>query len=301
MRPRLRVLRHPELPGAPALAVARRPGRRGRGPGGRRGQGDRDRRPGPRLLRPGPLDAPGPPARVVRRRLRRRDRRAASRAVAAIVARTRLLYLYPSSLTDRLVDAILGDRRPLLRPLAPARVAAAAGPDAAVGGRRPVPGPDRADPRPRAHGHLPLVVHPRLPRRDRGGPRPAARVPGTRPSSTGPGSSLLSRGGDPRLRSAPTRSIAELALERMRECTELQDRITARRRDRLVGERRSVLVDAAGVGRTVHEAPEIDGVVRIPRRRRHWDDRRHDDRRVARASTSCVPVGPRLASRDTVR
>ncbi len=55
-----------------------------------------------------------------------------------------------------------------------------------------------------------------------------------------------------------------LALERLRECTELQDGITARRRDRLVGTRRTVLVDAAGVGRTVHEAPEIDGIVRIP-------------------------------------
>ena len=55
-----------------------------------------------------------------------------------------------------------------------------------------------------------------------------------------------------------------LALERLRECTELQDRITAGRRDRLVGQRRSVLVDAVGVGRTVHEAPEIDGVVRVP-------------------------------------
>ena len=56
----------------------------------------------------------------------------------------------------------------------------------------------------------------------------------------------------------------ELALERLRECTELQDVITARRRDLLVGEVREVLVDAPGRGRTVHEAPEIDGVVRVP-------------------------------------
>ncbi len=55
-----------------------------------------------------------------------------------------------------------------------------------------------------------------------------------------------------------------LALERLRECTEVQDRITANKRDRLVGAKRTVLVDRAGVGRTVHEAPEIDGVVRIP-------------------------------------
>jgi ribosomal protein S12 methylthiotransferase len=57
---------------------------------------------------------------------------------------------------------------------------------------------------------------------------------------------------------------AELALERLRECAELQDTITARRRDALVGEVREVLVDAPGRGRTVHEAPEIDGVVRLP-------------------------------------
>jgi ribosomal protein S12 methylthiotransferase len=55
-----------------------------------------------------------------------------------------------------------------------------------------------------------------------------------------------------------------LALERLRGCSEIQASITAIRRDRLVGERRSVLVDARGVGRTVHEAPEIDGVVRVP-------------------------------------
>ena len=53
-------------------------------------------------------------------------------------------------------------------------------------------------------------------------------------------------------------------MERLREASELQDRITAGRRDRLVGRRMSILVDAPGVGRTIHEAPEIDGVVRIP-------------------------------------
>jgi ribosomal protein S12 methylthiotransferase len=56
-----------------------------------------------------------------------------------------------------------------------------------------------------------------------------------------------------------------LAMERLREASELQDRITAERRDRLVGRRLRVLVDAPGVGRTVHEAPEIDGIVRIPK------------------------------------
>jgi ribosomal protein S12 methylthiotransferase len=55
-----------------------------------------------------------------------------------------------------------------------------------------------------------------------------------------------------------------LALERLRECTELQDAITASRRDDLVGTVQRVLVDRPGEGRTVHEAPEIDGVVHLP-------------------------------------
>jgi len=43
-----------------------------------------------------------------------------------------------------------------------------------------------------------------------------------------------------------------------------QDGITARRRDEVVGRTVEVLVDAAGVGRTHREAPEIDGVVHVP-------------------------------------
>jgi ribosomal protein S12 methylthiotransferase len=57
---------------------------------------------------------------------------------------------------------------------------------------------------------------------------------------------------------------SELALERLRECTELQDAITAAGRDALIGATRQVLVDAPGQGRTVHEAPEIDGIVHLP-------------------------------------
>ncbi len=54
-----------------------------------------------------------------------------------------------------------------------------------------------------------------------------------------------------------------LALERLREVSEHQDAITARRRDALVGTRQRVLVDAVGVGHGVHECPEIDGIVRV--------------------------------------
>ena len=54
---------------------------------------------------------------------------------------------------------------------------------------------------------------------------------------------------------------ADLALERLREASEIQDAITARRRDDLVGTRARLLVDAPGVARSVRECPEIDGVV----------------------------------------
>lgn len=53
----------------------------------------------------------------------------------------------------------------------------------------------------------------------------------------------------------------ELALERLREVSEIQDAITARRRDALVGTRQRLLVDSPGVARSVHECPEIDGIV----------------------------------------
>jgi ribosomal protein S12 methylthiotransferase len=55
----------------------------------------------------------------------------------------------------------------------------------------------------------------------------------------------------------------ELALERLREVSELQDSITARRRDALVGTRQRLLIDAPGVGRSVRECPEIDGIVMV--------------------------------------
>jgi tRNA A37 methylthiotransferase MiaB len=55
-----------------------------------------------------------------------------------------------------------------------------------------------------------------------------------------------------------------LAAERLAECSELQDGITARRRLDLVGSRARVLVDETGSGRSHREAPEIDGIVRVP-------------------------------------
>jgi ribosomal protein S12 methylthiotransferase len=58
---------------------------------------------------------------------------------------------------------------------------------------------------------------------------------------------------------------APLAVERLRECSELQDSITVRRRQELVGTSCEVLVDQLGQARSYREAPEIDGIVRVPR------------------------------------
>jgi ribosomal protein S12 methylthiotransferase len=51
--------------------------------------------------------------------------------------------------------------------------------------------------------------------------------------------------------------------ERLAELRELQDDITATRRDDLIGRTIQVLVDAPGIARSVREAPEIDGVVHV--------------------------------------
>ncbi|HMR94224.1 MAG TPA: 30S ribosomal protein S12 methylthiotransferase RimO [Microthrixaceae bacterium] len=52
--------------------------------------------------------------------------------------------------------------------------------------------------------------------------------------------------------------------DRLAELRELQDTITGRARDALVGERTVVLVDEVGVARSHREAPEIDGIIEVP-------------------------------------
>jgi len=52
--------------------------------------------------------------------------------------------------------------------------------------------------------------------------------------------------------------------ERLAELRERQDVITAAKRDGLVGEVVEVLVDTPGVARSHREAPEIDGIVTVP-------------------------------------
>ncbi len=52
--------------------------------------------------------------------------------------------------------------------------------------------------------------------------------------------------------------------ERLAELRELQDDMTARRRDALIGTITKVLVDEPGVARSSREAPEIDGIIEVP-------------------------------------
>ncbi len=56
---------------------------------------------------------------------------------------------------------------------------------------------------------------------------------------------------------------ARLMHERLAELRELQDEITASRRDALIGTEALVLVDAPGVARSHREAPEIDGIIHV--------------------------------------
>jgi ribosomal protein S12 methylthiotransferase len=51
--------------------------------------------------------------------------------------------------------------------------------------------------------------------------------------------------------------------ERLAELRELQDEITAARRDEMIGRTVRVLVDEPGLARSVREAPEIDGVIHV--------------------------------------
>jgi ribosomal protein S12 methylthiotransferase len=185
------------------------------------------------------------------------------RAVAERADRTRLLYLYPSDLTDALVDAVCDTgvpyfdlslqhvSRPLLRRMRRwgdgtrflDRIEAirAREPDAAFRSNFIVgyPGETEDD-----HDALLRFVE-----------RAQLDWCGFFTFSEETGTLAATQDGkvDP-----------SLARERHRELTELQDRITAERRDALVGASLEVLVDAPGVGRTHREAPEIDGVVHLP-------------------------------------
>ena len=185
------------------------------------------------------------------------------RAVAERVDRTRLLYLYPSDLTDALVDAICETgvpyfdlslqhvSRPLLRRMKRwgdgerflERIADIRNREPAAAFRSNFivgyPGETEDD-----HDELLRFVE-------------AAQLDwcGFFTFSEEAGTLAATQGG---------KVDASLARERHLELTELQDRITAERRAALVGDTVEVLVDEPGVGRTHREAPEIDGIVHVP-------------------------------------
>jgi ribosomal protein S12 methylthiotransferase len=186
------------------------------------------------------------------------------RAVARRVERVRLLYLYPSALDDTLVDTIIGTGVPYFdlslqhvsRPLVARmrrwgdggrfleRIAAirAAAPDAALRSSFILGYPGETE-----DDHDALLDFLGEAQLDWAGFFTFSEETGTYAaglSGTVP---------------------AELALERLRECAEVQDRITADKRARLVGTKMAVLVDGPGVARSHREAPEIDGLVHVPR------------------------------------
>jgi ribosomal protein S12 methylthiotransferase len=184
-------------------------------------------------------------------------------AVSARVDRARLLYLYPSDLTEGLIDAMCATgvpyfdlslqhvSRPLMRRMRRwgdgqrflERIEAirARVPEAAFRSNFIVgyPGETEAD-------HDELLGFVEAAQLDWVGFFPYSREDGTYAAD-------LDGQIDP-----------GLIGERLAELRELQDPITAGRRDDLIGTTVEVLVDQPGVGRSHREAPEIDGVVHLP-------------------------------------
>jgi len=182
--------------------------------------------------------------------------------VSRRVPRTRLLYLYPSEVSESLIQ-VMGDAgcpyfdlslqhasRPLLRRMRRwgdgrrfldliARIRAVH-PDAAVRSSFVVgyPGETEAD-------HDTLLAFLEEAQLDWAGFFPFSPEEGTYAAT-------LEETVD-----------AGLTAERLAECGELQDAICARRRSDLIGTATRVLVDEPGVARSHREAPEIDGVVHV--------------------------------------
>ncbi|MEX2294634.1 MAG: 30S ribosomal protein S12 methylthiotransferase RimO [Acidimicrobiales bacterium] len=184
-------------------------------------------------------------------------------AVTARIDRTRLLYLYPSDLTDPLIDAVIatgvpyfdlslqhvsaplmrrmrrwGDGEKFLRRIADIRSRA---PESAFRSNFIVGYPGETE-----DDHDLLLRFVDEVRLDWCGFFAYSREEGTYATE---------------LDGEVDRA---LMLDRLAELREMQDGITAARRDDLVGEVVDVLVDAPGVARSHREAPEIDGIVTVP-------------------------------------
>lgn len=184
-------------------------------------------------------------------------------AVAARVDRVRLLYLYPSDLNDRLIDTICATGVPYfdlsLQHVSPPlmrrmkrwgdgarfleRIETIRGrePDAAFRSNFIVGYPGETE-----EDHDRLLDFVEAARLDWCGFFAYSKEEGTFAAG-------LDGTVDPDLRN-----------DRLAELRELQDSITAEKRDELIGREVEVLVDESGIGRTHREAPEIDGVVTVP-------------------------------------
>ena len=185
------------------------------------------------------------------------------RAVSERVDRVRLLYLYPSELTDELIELMCGGTTPYFD-LSLQHVAAplvrrmrrwgngerylerieqirSLRPDAAFRSNFIVgyPGETESD-----HDELLRFIE-------------AAQLDWCGLFAYSPEEGTHAAGLD----GAVERALVD---ERLAELRELSDRITAARRDGLIGARIEVLVDEPGVGRSHREAPEIDGIVQVP-------------------------------------
>ena len=199
------------------------------------------------------------------------------------LTRVRLLYLYPSEVRDPLVATML--ELPTVVPYFDLSLQHA---DAALlrrmkrwgSGDRFLAAID-GDPRAGARRRVPVVVHRRLPGRDRTRARRAARVPRGRVARLGRLLPVLAEDGTP----AATLDDAvdpELALEWLRECEAVQEPITRAARDALVGREVEVLVDAL----------DDDGASDRPHAPRGARDRR---RRAPRTPTGPRPGATRAA------
>ena len=251
LRPRLRLLRHPDFRG-PSGAAAR--ARLLAEVDELEAPGDRPRRPGPGLLRARPGDEAG--ATWSR----------SSRPVArARVDWVRLLYLYPSELHRRSIDAVLATGVPYFDLSLQHVSRPAAAPDAALGRRRPLPRADRrrirAD---AARRRLPVELHRRLSRRDRGRPRPAARLRRRGPARLVRVLRLLPRSRAP----TPTGSTARCRPASWRSawpsCAERQDAITAAKRDDLIGSHGPSARGRTGDGQAIARPPRSTASSRCP-------------------------------------
>ena len=186
------------------------------------------------------------------------------RAVAAKVKRTRLLYLYPSDLSDDLIAAILetgvpyfdlslqhvskphlrrmrrwGDGERFLKRINDIR---ALSPDAAFRSNFIVGYPGETE-----EDHDQLLQFVEDAQLDWCGFFTFSPEEGTHAMTL------------------PDHVPTELMNERIAELREMQDNITAVRRDALIGRTVEVLVDEVGIGRTHWEAPSIDGIVHVSR------------------------------------